>query len=579
MRMLKQLLSSLEALALAIDSRDPQRQGHTRRVQAYALVLARRMGVPAPEQQILRIAAMLHDVGKLAIPDHLLSKPGRLSESEIQKVRTHPVVGVAFLAPAGLPEPVLAIIRHHHEHWDGSGYPEGLRGEAIPGGARILAVADAFEALISDRAYRGRLSPGEAATLIESWSGIQFDPEVVRVLRAHLEEILAAPGAESPPPGAAHAEPAAPRAPQPPPAAPRARHATLPAAGGEPDANAAQREVYALYEIAQTLGASLCLTDVLDLVVSRMAQLVPFRTCVVYLSQPGGEELQAGFVAGANAAALRGRRVRKGEGVTGSAAAQRCTRFSGGAGPDLDGAGIDLGGYSTVAAFPLCHADEVPGVITLYFPAAAPCLEEHVRLMEIVARLAAGAVGNGRLPTPGRESDLSDAVTHLPSARYLHQVFEQETIRSQQSGHPFALIEMDLDDFKAVNDRLGPAAGDRLLMEIGRVLKSHLRERDVLVRLAEDEYAALLPGSGFAAASILAERLQQAVDAFALRLDENGRTARAGLSAGVAIYPLDGESLEDLMTRATLNQIHNKRARKSARSAAPNVVRFPRNLA
>lgn len=557
MRMLRQLLSSLEALALAIDARNPQRHGHTRRVQAYSVELARHMGAPAREQQILRIAAMLHDVGKLAVPEHLLSKPGRLSESEIQKVRAHPAAGVAFLAPAGLPEPVLAIIRHHHEHWDGSGYPDGLRGEAIPEGARILAVADAFEALMSDRAYRGRLSPGEAATLIETWSGIQFDPRVVRVLRAHLDDVLSAAGAESP--------------------APAARDGVFPAVG-PPDAGAAQREVFALHEIARLLGTSLRLTDVLDLVVSRIAQLVPFRTCVVYLSLPGGEELEARFVAGANAAALRGRRLRRGEGITGWAAAHRTSRFSGAAELDLAGSGADLAAYSTVAAFPLCHAREVPGVITLYFPAGAPCNEDHARLMELVARLAAGAIGDGRLAAEGGDSELTDAVTHLPTARYLRQLFEQETIRSQQSGQPLALVEMDLDDFGALNDRLGPPAGDRYLMEVGRVLKSHLRERDVLVRMAEDEYAALLPGSGFAAASLLAERLQRAVDGFALRLDGKGRTARAGLSVGIAIYPLDGESLDDLMARATLNQIHNKRVRKSARASAPNVVRFPRHL-
>jgi diguanylate cyclase (GGDEF)-like protein len=169
-------------------------------------------------------------------------------------------------------------------------------------------------------------------------------------------------------------------------------------------------------------------------------------------------------------------------------------------------------------------------------------------------------------------------VTHLPTARYLQQLFEQETIRSQQSGQPFALLEMDLDEFRAINDRLGPPVGDRFLMEIGRLLKSHLRERDVLVRRADDEYAALLPGSGFAAAALLSERLQQAVDGFALRLDDKGGTARAGLSVGVAIYPLDGESLDDLMARATLNRIHNKRVRKSVRNAAPNVVRFPGHL-
>jgi diguanylate cyclase (GGDEF)-like protein len=524
------------------------------------------MGVPGPEQRILRVAALLHDVGKLAVPDRLLSKPGRLSESEIQKMRAHPAAGAALLAPAGLPEPILAIIRHHHEHWDGSGYPAGLKCEAIPRGARILGVADAFEALISDRSYRSRLSPREAVTLMKSWSGIQFDPEVVRVLEEHLEEVLAAAGAEEPA--------SAPEPPSPPPVAWRG---AVPAAGPA-DSGAAQREVFALYEIAQTLGSSLRLDDVLDLVVSRIAQLIPFRTCVVYLPGADGQGLEARFVTGANAAALRGHRLRPGEGISGRAAAHGSRRFAGSAEMDLSGTSVDLAGYSTVAAFPLCGAEQVHGVITLYFPADAVCHEDHARLMEIVARLAAGAVRDGRLAPSGRESELTDAVTHLPTARYLQQLFEQETIRSQQSGQPFALLEMDLDEFRAINDRLGPPVGDRFLMEIGRLLKSHLRERDVLVRRADDEYAALLPGSGFAAAALLSERLQQAVDGFALRLDDKGGTARAGLSVGVAIYPLDGESLDDLMARATLNRIHNKRVRKSVRNAAPNVVRFPGHL-
>jgi diguanylate cyclase (GGDEF)-like protein len=137
---------------------------------------------------------------------------------------------------------------------------------------------------------------------------------------------------------------------------------------------------------------------------------------------------------------------------------------------------------------------------------------------------------------------------------------------------------MDVDDFKAINDAFGPPAGDRFLLEVGRALRGHLRERDVLVHLSEDEYAALLPGSGFAAAALLAERLQHAIDTFVLRLDESGRSARAGLSVGVSIYPLDGETLDALLERATLNQIQSKRARKSARASAPNVIRFPHHV-
>src|SRR6267143_1706826 len=185
-------LSTIEALTLAIDAKDPHTQGHTRRVQAYALELARRLRIARQDYEAVRAASLLHDIGKLAIPDHLLNKPGKLSDIEYQKVKAHPAVAADILANVHFPYPVLPAVRHHHERWDGSGYPDGLRGEEIPLAARILAVADSFEALTSDRAWRGRKSPEEACSLIEAWSGIQFDPAVVTVLRSHLPEVIGA---------------------------------------------------------------------------------------------------------------------------------------------------------------------------------------------------------------------------------------------------------------------------------------------------------------------------------------------------------------------------------------------------
>src|SRR5262245_11034291 len=180
---------TLEAVSMAVDGRDPGTRGHVRKVQRYALALARILELPMPQRQALRLAGLLHDIGKVVVPDHLLGKPGRLSEAEFEKIKAHPEAGVAILAPAGLPETVLEIVRHHHERWDGTGYPSGLSGEAIPAGARVLAVADAFEALTSDRSYRARMEPAEAAALIGSWSGMQFDPGVVTALREHLAEV------------------------------------------------------------------------------------------------------------------------------------------------------------------------------------------------------------------------------------------------------------------------------------------------------------------------------------------------------------------------------------------------------
>jgi putative nucleotidyltransferase with HDIG domain len=143
--------STIEALTLAIDAKDPHARGHIRGVQAYALELARLLDVPGEEYEAIRTAALLHDIGKLAVPDHLLHKTGKLSDREFQKIKVHPTVGAEILCNVDFPYPVLPIIRHHHERWDGSGYPEGLRAESIPHGARVLAVADSFEALTSDR--------------------------------------------------------------------------------------------------------------------------------------------------------------------------------------------------------------------------------------------------------------------------------------------------------------------------------------------------------------------------------------------------------------------------------------------
>jgi diguanylate cyclase (GGDEF)-like protein len=340
------------------------------------------------------------------------------------------------------------------------------------------------------------------------------------------------------------------------------------------DAQATQREIFALYEIAQTLGSSLRLGDVLDLVVTKIALLVPFRTCVVYQAHEEGD-LRARYVAGANAVSLRTRRMRLGEGVTGWAAENRLSRISEDPGLDLEGTGIDAIPYGSVAAFPLLHHDELLGVITVLFPATSPCLEEQKRAMEVVARLLSGAMHEGRLAT-GEDpaSALVDPVTHLPTERHLRQAFEKAVLQCQPSGQALALVEMDLDDFAALNERAGREAGDRFLMEVGRVLRSHLRERDVLVRLDDDRFGALLPGSGFAAAALLTERLQQAVDGFALRLEEEGPILGAGLSVGIALYPVDGEALDELMRRAALNRARNKHARQQARAASPNVVPF-----
>ncbi|HXH28975.1 MAG TPA: sensor domain-containing diguanylate cyclase, partial [Candidatus Polarisedimenticolia bacterium] len=311
------------------------------------------------------------------------------------------------------------------------------------------------------------------------------------------------------------------------------------------------------------------------LVVTKIGQLVPYHTCVIYLLEDTGETLSARFVSGAHADDLRGRALRLGEGITGWSAAQRTTRFSSSPELDLAGTSVDPSEYSTVAAFPLCHDGQTLGVITLYFMRGLPGQDDHIRMMDIIAKLSAGAIYNSTVFAETQESALTDDLTNLPNTRYLRQVFQQETIRSQQAGQPMAFLEMDLDNFKSVNDRHGHQIGDRYLAEISRVLRSHLRERDILVRLSGDEFGAILPLTGFAQAALLCERLQRAVDVFSLRLD-GGEVARSGLSVGIALFPQDGESFEELLMRADYNMYQNKAARKNAKAdVQPNIIPFP----
>ena len=166
-------LSTIETLAMAIDAKDQITHGHIRRVQQYAVGLAKRIGVTDDGQiRAIEAASLLHDMGKLAVPEYILNKPGKLTPAEFEKMKLHASVGADILSAIDFPYPVVPIVRHHHESWDGTGYPDGLKGTDIPIGARILSVVDCFDALTSDRPYRPRLSDADAIRILLDRRGI-----------------------------------------------------------------------------------------------------------------------------------------------------------------------------------------------------------------------------------------------------------------------------------------------------------------------------------------------------------------------------------------------------------------------
>ena len=179
-------LRTIEALALAIEAKDETTGEHLQRVRVYAMELAKELGLSEDETEALRAASVLHDIGKLAVPEHIISKPGKLTPEEFEKMKIHPIVGAEILEQVDFPYPVVPIVRAHHEKWDGSGYPNGLAGEAIPIGARILAAVDCLDALASDRQYRKALPLNEAMAKVVADAGKSFDPQVVAILQSTL---------------------------------------------------------------------------------------------------------------------------------------------------------------------------------------------------------------------------------------------------------------------------------------------------------------------------------------------------------------------------------------------------------
>jgi putative nucleotidyltransferase with HDIG domain len=182
-------MSTIETLAMAVDAKDQITHGHIRRVQVFAVELAKRLGVTNEHQlHAIQAAALLHDMGKLAIPEHILNKPGKLTSTEFEKMKQHAAIGADLLSSIKFPYPVVPIVRHHHEQWDGKGYPTGISGTDIPVGARILSVVDCFDALTSDRPYRPKLADDEAFKILRERSGTMYDPLVVDTfVRNHAE--------------------------------------------------------------------------------------------------------------------------------------------------------------------------------------------------------------------------------------------------------------------------------------------------------------------------------------------------------------------------------------------------------
>jgi diguanylate cyclase (GGDEF)-like protein/putative nucleotidyltransferase with HDIG domain len=557
-------LATVEALATAIDAKDQTTHCHVRRVQIYAAGLGRVFGLSQSEIEALKAGALLHDVGKLAVPDHILNKPGRLTTAEFERMKVHTIVGAQILERVNFPYPVVPIVRHHHEQWNGLGYPDGLKGEEIPITARIIAVVDCFDSVREDRPYRRGMTRDEAMALLLRGAGTHFDPKVVNVFLKNLsrfEEEIAELGLDQLGFTDEECE------------ASMLLEADLHHSKDRPSVLAydqiknAHREVYALYEIARTFGSSLDIEDTLSILVNKVGHVVPFDTCVVYLFDELKAYATASHVAGKNADILRDRCLAPGEGVTGFALANR--RAINRIDPKMDFAGMHLDSeieYRSMASLPLMKDERLLGALSVYSMELHEYTDDHMRLLETVTRLASDALFNAMHHAEAESNAMTDPLTGLPNARCMYLRFEQEAARARRSGHSFQVIMLDLDEFKQVNDTFGHRVGDKMLREIAHILQSQLREYDFLARYAGDEFVAIVQDLVGEQVTELRERIENAVIKFSLHVRAE-HAARVGISVGAATYGLDGETLDQLLIAADQAMYSAKSAHKAERRA------------
>ena len=366
-------LSTVEALALAIDAKDQVTHGHIRRVQRYTLALAEAVGIKDEKQvDAIRAAALLHDTGKLAVPEYILNKPGPLTAAEFERMKVHADVGADILKSIDFPYPVEPIVRHHHEQWDGTGYPAGLRGQEIPLGARILSVVDCYDALTSDRPYRPRMTRQQAEHVLKERRGKAYDPWIVDQFLGLLDKLEEMDAADQKGNSTASG-----RSPEIPPAQLDVITATT----------AEERE---FNELRRELSRASDVRAATEALFKHSKRIVPAATLALCLPRPDSNELSVVACCGVGAAAIEGLQVSIGDRISGWVFAHAQTVVN-------SDASLELGPVARTFSVPLRYAAGVPvvdgkvvAVMMIY--STDPLEKDHRRLLENAATLFVSSV-------------------------------------------------------------------------------------------------------------------------------------------------------------------------------------------
>jgi putative nucleotidyltransferase with HDIG domain len=520
-------LKVVEALAMAVDAKDQVTHGHICRVQTYALQLAKTLNVTDhKELQAIEAAALLHDMGKLAIPEHILNKPGKLTADEFDRMKMHAPLGAEMLSSVDFPYPVVPIVRHHHENWDGTGYPDRIAGEAIPIGARILSVVDCYDALRSHRPYRRALSPAQALEIIRERSGQMYDPTVVEAFAA-LQSEVEAESVDEPLPDVPDQDAVAARESR----QLDARQSTVPLEMRLFATNGLLR----LYDQIGTLGPDAGLTDTCDVVVRYLRRMAPAGLVVFYRKAPASDDLVVAHASGYGEALLRDHRIEVGHGITGWVVANRRSILN--ADPALDmGHRLDelTPRFRSALSIPLTPGTDTTGAVTLYSDQPNAFSDDQRLAIELISGAVAEAVDRVYRRTAALADHDPSAAATADVTGAMDAILDHDVFWHSSSGRSLGVL--------CVRGHESSGAMDHAAVAVNQAT----RVADLIFRPSSGELVVLMPDCDAGAGQIIVNRVAEALP-HAVAASASGAAA---LQMAFACGPVDGDTVRDLLSAA-----------------------------
>jgi GGDEF domain-containing protein len=523
-------LSTIETLAMAIDAKDQVTHGHIRRVQAYATRLATALGVSDTATiHAVGAASLLHDMGKLAIPEHILNKPGRLTASEFEKMKLHAAIGADILSAIHFPYPVVPIVRHHHENWDGTGYPDRISGTDIPIGARILSVVDCFDALTSDRPYRPALSNQEAINILMERRGTMYDPLVVDTfVRVHAEIGPDPVGSVVTPHVIAEI------------AKGIGHHQEVPSTPESASSDHSER-LLIFSSLLTNIPGQVGSADIAELSWFNLRQMLPVSVLGLFGHDKELDEVVCLALVGPTGPLHLQLRQPVGHGVSGWVAATKQPILNSDPKLDLGSVADTIGrGLRSAASIPLLIDDQLVGVLTVYSEHAAAYSDQHIKLMGVLGPRLANAVSKSRQFDQETSAHLWDEETGLPNGRYLQEYLSESPVRQATGGSSILLLEPTF--LSAPLD----GQNESRLRSVAETARSSLRVGDLVFRLDEHEIVCVLHGADAMTAHLVLLRVADALE------DVFGNELPNGVRLGIASAtpPVDGLTVDELVASA-----------------------------